>query len=73
MEGRIQLLKSMVLDEKQCDEIFDEISVIQKTLYELRKDLFEDHLRGRIVQEIHQQDPEVVAVFIASVGKLIPY
>ena len=71
IEGQIRGIKGMIEKDVYCDDVITQLSATQSALNSVAKILLEGHLKGCIVDRIHEGDPDVLDEFVVTIQKLM--
>ena len=71
IEGQIRGIKGMIEKDVYCDDVITQLSATQSALNSVAKLLLEGHLKGCIVDRIHEGDPDVLDEFVVTIQKLM--
>jgi len=71
IEGQIKGVKNMVEDERYCVDILTQVSAIQAALNGFSKELFANHLKTCVVDEIKSGNDAIVDELCKTMQKLM--
>lgn len=71
IEGQIRGIKGMIEKDVYCDDVITQLSATQSALNSVAKILLEGHLKGCVVDRIHDGDSEVIDELVITIQKLM--
>lgn len=71
IEGQVRGIKGMIEKDVYCDDVITQLAATQSALNSVAKVLFEWHLKGCVVNRLHEGDEEVVDELLVTVQKLM--
>jgi DNA-binding FrmR family transcriptional regulator len=71
IEGQIKGVKNMVEEERYCVDILTQVSAIQAALNGFSRELFTNHLKTCVVNEVREGNDEVIEELSKTLQKLM--
>lgn len=71
IEGQVRGIKGMVERDTYCDDMLHQISAVQSALNSVSKLVFENHIRGCLVEKIKSGDDEIIDELLLTIGKML--
>lgn len=71
IEGQVRGIKGMIEKDVYCDDIITQIAATQSALNSVSTILFEGHLKGCVLNRIHEGDEEVLDELLTTMQRLI--
>lgn len=70
IEGQIRGIRSMIDDDRYCDDVLIQISAVQKSLKSLATRMLKSHLSSCVVKDIKEDKTEVIDEVMELIGRL---
>ena len=70
IEGQVKGVKTMIENDKYCDDILIQISAIQSAMSSVSKLLLENHIRTCVARKLSAGDHSIVDELIKTIGRL---
>ena len=71
IEGQVRGVKCMVEDERYCVDILTQVAAIQSALKAFNRELFTNHIKTCVVEDIKAGDEQVVDELCGTIMKLM--
>ncbi len=71
IEGQVRGVKRMIDDDVYCDDVLNVIASIQSALSGVGSLLLEYHMKSCVVDQLHQDDPEILDELMKTMRRLM--
>jgi len=70
IEGQLRGITRMIEEDVYCDDILHQFMSVESALNGVKNALLEAHLKGCVVHQIQEGQPEVVDELLKTIGKM---
>jgi CsoR family transcriptional regulator, copper-sensing transcriptional repressor len=71
IEGQVRGIKGMIEKDIYCDDMLNQISLVQASLNDVGKLVLEYHMKSCVIERIQVGDTEVLTEFMKTINKLM--
>ena len=71
IEGQVRGIKGMIEKDVYCDDVITQLAATQSALNSVAKKLLEGHIKGCVVDRLHDGEPEVLDELLITIQKLM--
>ena len=71
IEGQVRGVKKMLEDEAYCTNVLTQVTAIQAALNAFNKELFANHIKSCVVEDIRSGNIDVVDDLVCTLQKLM--